>query len=103
MHGGLADSARHRVSAKCVPGPKLNSLPRLSPKGCRNAVGNQDRREGCISAADSLSARKNVGPNSKSLGREEPSRSPKTRDDLVEDQQDAVAITDFAKAREIIG
>ena len=68
-----------------------------------NVVANRHRRERGIAAADALAQDHEVGHDAVVLDAEVAAGPTEARDDLVDDQQHAVAIADLADLREVFG
>ena len=60
------------------------------------------RRKRCIAAGESLGDAEHVGRDSEGLGREHPAGAADPGDDLIEDQEDVMAVADLAKNRQIL-
>src|SRR5439155_22340908 len=99
--GGYADGARDGISSVGVAGAELHVVVDLAPEGPRHPLLDQDARQWCVAAADSLAEAQQVGGDAIQVGREQVAGASEARDDFVEDEQDVVAIADCPHALEI--
>ena len=100
-HRGETDRAGHRVRPVRVAAVELDEVARLAPERVGDPAVEDDRGQGRVAAAQALAQAHDVRPCVEELRGEHGAQAPERRDDLVEDQQDPVAIAQLPQARQV--
>ena len=87
-----------RTCGRCGTGRGRAARPRTRRR-CRAVE--DDRRQRRVAAAEALAQAHDVRPRVEELRGEHGAEPPERRDDLVEDQQDPVAVAQLAQARQV--
>src|SRR5688572_30471692 len=101
LQSGEAGSSGHWMTGVGIAVKELDHMIGRGHEGIIDMLADHDAAHGYGTGSDALGEGDHVGQHAEALGGKSVTEAAESRDDLIEDQQDAVFVAEFAKTLEI--